>query len=204
MKKCYIECTRYFFENKVFINDDIIFDILANFNSIYLDEYKHLFTLIQEYHNVTYQEMLAMLINGIKVKDIETFELDKTFYILNDLYNVYNIQENDKYKYENKLEQLCKTKPTEKEIRKLIFSKKNPIKVTYKCLENLSIYGTYEKALKLILDNCDCLLTEDLLIKFDQLGQNNKRKKHNIRKTNEIFMIRKHIKEKYIKQLKEI
>jgi hypothetical protein len=203
LEKCYLECTKYFLENKAIINDGIIFDVLANFDEIYLDEYKDLFTLIQEYHNITYQEMLAMLINGIKVKDIGTFELDKTFYTLNDLYKVYDIKDENKYKYENKLEILCKTNPKDKEISKIIFAKKNSIKVSYKCLENLSIYGTNYKALKLILDNCDCLLTEDLLIKFDQMC-NIKKKKHNIIKTNEAIMIRKYIKEKYIRQLKEI
>jgi len=203
LKKRYFECTKYFFENKVIINDNIIFNIFDNFDENCLDEYTKLFTLIQEYHNITYQEMLAMLINGIKVKDIGIFELDKTFYTLNDLYKVYDIKDENKYKYENKLELLCKTNPKNKEISKIIFAKKNPIKVSYKCLENLSIYGTNEKALKLILDNCDCLLTEDLLIKFDQIC-NIKKKKHNKIKTNEAIMIRKHIKEKYIKQLKEI
>jgi len=208
MKNCYLECIKYFFENKVIIKDNIIFDILLSIkklwdNDILVEKYTKLFNLIEQYHNYSYQEMLALMMIQIKVKDIETFELDKTFYTLNDLYKVYDIKDENKYKYENKLEILCKTNPKDKEISKIIFAKKNSIKVSYKCLENLSIYGTNYKALKLILDNCDCLLTEDLLIKFDQMC-NIKKKKHNIIKTNEAIMIRKYIKEKYIRQLKEI
>jgi len=210
MKNCYLECIKYFFENKVIIKDNIIFDILLSIKKIcgidiLIEKYTKLFNLIEQYHNYSYQEMLALMMIQIKVKDIETFELDKTFYTLNEIYLVYDIQEKDKYKYEDILEQLCKTKPTSKEISKLIFAKKNPIKITQKCLENLAIYGTTGEALKLILDNSDCILTEDLMMKFYQLVKKKNRKIRHVKtEDNEREIIMECITEKYIKQLSKI
>jgi|688.fasta_scaffold213912_1 hypothetical protein len=210
MKNCYLECVKYFFENKIIINDDIIFDILysikiSSFSGGIITIYTKLFNLIEQYHNFTYHEMIALMIRGIKVKDIETFELDKTFYILNEISNLYDIQEKDIYKYENILEQLCKTKPTSKEISKFIFAKKNPIKITQKCLENLAIYGTTGETLQLILDNSDCILTEDLMMKFYQMTKKKNRKIRNVKtEDNERELIMQYITKKYIKQLSEI
>jgi len=208
MKGYYLECIKYFFENKVIIKDNIIFDILLSIKNFYWangKEYIKLFNLIEQYHNFSYQEMLALMMICIKVKDIETFELDKTFYTLNEIYNVYDIQEKDKYKYENMLEQLCKTKPTSKEISKLIFAKKNPIKITQKCLENLGTYGTTGESLKLILDNSDCILTEDLMMKFYQMTKKKNRKIRHVKtEDNEREEIMHYITQKYIKQLSNI
>jgi len=197
----YIECVKYFFEQKILIKDNLIFETITqsrnynvygrdNFNSDfhiknYIKNYTNLYKLVQEYHNISYDEMLALLINKIPI-DISGFNLDDTFYKLNKIYKVYDIKKNNN---DNILEILCETNPKLTEVKKIINKKKNPIKPTQKCLENLATFGTRHEVLYLILNKSNCILTEDLLIKFE-----------NMKKDSISSIIRK----KYIEQMIEL
>jgi len=193
----YIECIKYFFEQKILIKDDLIFKVIATSFKYYTYKYSYfsksnyiltftnLFKIIQEYHNISYDEMLALLINKIPI-DISGFNLDDTFYKLNNIYKVYDIK---KKTNDNILEILCETKPKLTEIKKIINKKKNSVKPTQKCLENLATYGTRSEVLSFILENSDCILTEDLLLRFENM------------KKDSISSI---IKKKYIEQMIEL
>jgi hypothetical protein len=197
----YIECVKYFFEQKILIKDNLIFETISqshnyivcgryNRNSDfhidkYIKNFTNLYKIVQEYHNISYDEMLALLINKIPI-DISGFNLDDTFYKLNNIYKVYDIK---KKTNDNILEILCETNPKLTEVKKIINKKKNSIKPTQKCLENLAINGTRSEVLSFILENSDCILTEDLLIRFENM------------KKDSISSI---IKKKYIEQIIEL